>query len=676
MTAAIALLHNDTPADRRARVLAARAVRTRLVLPPVVTGSEWADQKRYLSPPAAQAGPWVTDRVPFLREIQDVICGREYSDITIVKSSQTGGTEAINNGCGFYMDQEPSSILVIQPNVKPMAEDWSKDRLAPMLRDTVCLRNKVKDPRARDSGNTILHKTYPGGQLTVIGANSPAGLASRPIRIVFADELDRWPDSAGSEGDPLSLAEARTITFRHRKKIVKVSTPGNEGESRIEKEWAKSDQRHYYVPCPYCGHAQPLEWRDTDGKPNIKAGRGAPRVIWEKGVAENGEHTHLTDTARYQCRACDGLIDDTQKPAMLAAGQWIKHNPESKRAGFHIAGLLSPWVRFTEIAAEWIAKKDAPEERKTFFNTKLGLLYSESGEVPDATALEARKEVYNAEVPMAVGLLTASVDRQKDRIEVEVRGWGADEESWQIHLERLVGDPNVIAGTPDQPSVWELLDTLLLRGWKHEGGAEMRVAACMVDASYETESVFAYVRPRQSRNVFAVFGRDQVKDPITRARRPNRHGVKPFTINPNTFKDTLFARLRREHVGKGYLHFGTRTGADPEYYRQFGAEKRVVEFDGQKIVVSYVNPMKKRNEAIDLYVYNLAALRSLGMTLSSTLGRRAAAMQRKGAEMQQGGAEEPRTDALTEQDVPMVKPSPKRQWLPRSGSGFVKRPLR
>lgn len=608
----------DTPtvdvraARRRAMRTAREVFKTHLKLPPRLTLSQWADRYRYLSEPAAERGWWRTDRAPYLREIMDTVSGREHQDVTIVKSSQTGGTEVLNNAVGFYIDQEPSPLLVIQPNVKPMAEEWSKNRLAPMLRDTPRLRGKVRDARSRNSGNTILQKAFPGGSLAVIGANSPAGLASRPIRIVLADEIDRWPASAGTEGDPLALAEARTITYRHRRKIVKVSTPGNEGESRIEREWAASDQRHYYVPCPHCGEFQPLEWRDSGGRPGIVAGSGDFRLVWDK-EGEGDSRVHHTDTAVYVCRSgC--VIEEIHKPWMLSRGTWVKHNPKSSRAGFFISGLLSPWVRWSEVAAKWVRAKSDDEQRKTFFNTILGLLYRLEGEEADPAQLSSRRESYAAEVPAGVGVLTAAVDVQGDRLEVEVRGWGAEEETWQILLERIYGDP-------DEADVWERLEAIRVREWQHEGGARLRIRAMMIDASYSTDAVYRYVRSRQKAGVYALQGADNAKELIKRAERPNKEGVKLFTINPSKFKDVLFARLRRVIPGPGYLHFGPEelTHADDAYFQQFAAEKRVVEWVRNRPVVRYKNPGKKRNEAIDLYVYNLVAVRSMGTAVTSRL---------------------------------------------------------
>ena len=182
-------------------------------------------------------------------------------EVVVMSSAQIGKTEMVNNLVGFHVAQDPSPILVVQPTLD-MAQTWSKDRLAPMLRDTPALQNLVKDPRSRDSGNTTLHKVFPGGHITACGANSPSSLASRPIRVVLCDEVDRYPVSAGTEGDPVSLAKKRAATFWNRK-ILLVSTPTNKGASRIEMSYEESDQRKYYVPCQHCGHKQIMAWSNV-----------------------------------------------------------------------------------------------------------------------------------------------------------------------------------------------------------------------------------------------------------------------------------------------------------------------------------------------------------------------------------------------------------------------------
>ena len=287
--------------------------------PPDLTISEWADQFRYLSPEAsAEPGRWNTDRAPYQRGIMDAISHPETETVVLMTSAQIGKTAILENVVGYFVSQDPSPTLLLQPTLE-MAATFSKDRLAPMLRDTPSLRGLVKDARARDSGNTQLHKQFPGGHITMTGANSPANLASRPIRVVLCDEVDRYPESAGTEGDPVALARKRSATFWNRK-IVLTSTPTIKGLSRIEQAYLASDQRRYWVPCPDCGEHQVLSWAN---------------VRWDEDQPE---------TAHYVCEHCGSCIDEQHKPPMLQRGEWRASAPfkgaaaaaEAGRHGFRI----------------------------------------------------------------------------------------------------------------------------------------------------------------------------------------------------------------------------------------------------------------------------------------------------------------------------------------------------
>ena len=316
--------------------------------PPSLTISEWADRYRYLSPEAsAEPGKWSTARAPYQAGIMDAASDPETETIVLMTSAQIGKTAMIENVIGYYVTQDPSPILCLQPTLE-MAATFSKDRLAPMLRDTPALRGLVKDARARDSGNTQLHKQFPGGHITMTGANSPANLASRPIRIVLCDEVDRYPESAGTEGDAVALATKRTATFWNRKMLV-TSTPTIKNLSRIEQAFLGSDQRRYWVPCPDCGEHQLLKWA------NVK---------WDEGK---------TETAHYVCEHCGSCIDEQHKPAMLAAGEWRADAVFRGIAGFHLNEIYSLWRRWSEMAADFLTAKHAGSEMlKAFVNTSLG----------------------------------------------------------------------------------------------------------------------------------------------------------------------------------------------------------------------------------------------------------------------------------------------------------------
>lgn len=560
-----------------------------------------------LSPEAsAEPGSWRTDRVPYLRGIMDAFSEPIVQMVVVMSSSQIGKTEIVNNVVGYYIDQDPGPMLVLQPNVEPMAKAWSKDRFAPMLRDSPRLRGKVHDPRSRDSGNTILHKIFPGGHITVAGANSPAGLSSRPIRIVLFDEIDRYPASAGTEGDPLELAIARTQTFYNRK-IGMFSTPGVKGVSRIEKAYSESDRRRYFVPCPACGTMQPLEWKG---------------IVWEK----DGDGNHKPETVKYQCQECGVLIDEVDKYRMLSQGEWIPELPGERIAGFHLNALYSPFLRWQEIVEHFLKAKPSPERLQVFVNTVLGETWEEQAEKADATELAARREHWPAEVPAGVGVLTAGVDVQVEWLELAVKGWGAEEESWLIAHHRIHGDPQ-------KKDVWERLEALLTKAYEHESGAKLRIRACMIDSGYLTDIVYGFVRTRQKRNVFASKGMDTIGAiPLKRATKANRYGVKLFTVGTVSMKDTIFNRLKITRPGPGYMHFCQQgpDGADAEYFAQFEAEHVVRRFSHGRMIRGY-KQKRTRNEAIDLEVLNLAALHALGAGIRNQLGKLAEHLNEQGA---------------------------------------------
>lgn len=540
-----------------------------------MTVSEWADAERRLSSEAsAEPGRWRTDRAPYQRGILDSINDPSVKMVVVMSSAQVGKTEFLLNMIGYHVDYDPAPILLLQPTVD-MAQAFSKDRLAPMVRDTPALKAKVSDSKAKDSGNTILHKTFPGGHITMAGANSPASLASRPIRILLADEVDRYPISAGAEGDPFNLAKKRTTTFWNSK-VVAVSTPTVKGASRIEALYEDSTQEQYCLPCPACGEYQPLKWRN---------------IIFESC-----------------CHACEECgTESTQDEWLNHAGQWIAQNEHSSVRGFHLNELVSPWRRWSDVIADFKQAKKSPETLKTFVNTSLGETWEEEGETVDSTGLLARREDYPADVPENAVVLTAGVDVQDDRLEVEVFGWAEGEESWSI-------DHRVVRGDPSQSAVWSDLDNILDGRYQHESGAELHIAATCIDSGgHHTQQVYDYCKTRKHRRVFAIKGVGGAGRPIVSAPSKKRTGrskrqVDLFTVGVDDAKGLIYSRLRICEPGPGYCHFPLER--DEEYFAQLTAEKVVTKFVRGFPRKEWVKT-RARNEALDLRVYGLAALRIL-----------------------------------------------------------------
>jgi len=602
--------------------------------PPKLTVAEWADRFRMLTSIAsAEPGRWRTDRAPYQRGIMDAFSDPMVERVVVMSSAQVGKTEIVLNVAGYFMDQDPSPILVLQPTID-MARAFSKDRLKEMVKSTPALRKKIKESGRREAEDTILHKQFPGGHITMVGANSAAGLASRPIRVVLNDEVDRFPASAGSEGDPVSLAKKRTATFWNRKEGL-FSTPTIKGVSRIEAAHDEGDQRKYFVPCPHCGHKQHLRWSQLD-----------------------------FETASYTCEECGALIPETEKPGMLAKGEWIATHPGPRTASFHMNALYSPWVTWRELITEFLEAKKSPETLQVFMNTVLGETWELDGEGVNTDALAARREPYAAEVPAGVGVLTGFVDVQRDWIELLVKGYGAGQESWAISHHRLTGNPAL-------PDVWARLDVLLLKEYQHELGAVMHLAAVGIDSGdgEMTPHVYAFVRDRQKRAVapcYATKGLSVRGKPILNppAKKPNKYGVKVIPVGTDTAKDLIFQRLKLERkpgelAPPGYMHFPLPQahGLDDEYLAQFGREKVFVRHvKGVPVREYHTVPKGARNEAIDLEVGNLVMLHLLGPGVYDYLGAWVERVAKEGERRRAAGAHTPSAPDQSVTPAP-VKPA-------------------
>lgn len=543
--------------------------------PPDLTVSEWADLYRVLSSESsAEPGPWRTDRAPYQREILDSVTNPEYEKIVIVASSQVGKTEILLNTLGYHIDYDPAPIMFIQPT-EDLAKSFSKERIAPMLRDSPALRNKIADVKTRDSGNTVKQKSFAGGYIVMVGANAPSGLASRPIRILLADEVDRFPSSAGAEGDPLSLAEKRTTTFWNRKKVF-VSTPTIKGASRIEAEYDLSTKERWHLPCPSCETHQPLQWGQI----------------------------HF-ESASMACHSCGAL--HTKFEWTSRKGKWVAENPGAKSRGFHLNELLSPWKSWEDIIDDFKdAKKKGPEALKVWVNTSLGESWEEKGSGVKKDDLFNRREMYGCEVPNDVLLLTAGVDVQDNRLEYEIVGWNVGKESWGIKY-------GVIMGDPGHDFVWSELDKVLFKEYQRKDGQKLQIMTTCIDSGgHHAQTVYEYCKNRELNRVWAIKGKGgNGNSYILRPTKKNDSGAYLFTIYVDLGKDTIVSRLKATSDQEGYCHFpidGDK-GYNDQYFRGLTAEHRVMrKINGQIAFKWELKSSGARNEPFDLRNYATAAL--------------------------------------------------------------------
>lgn len=555
-----------------------------LAPPPRQTVSEWADANRMLSPEAsAEPGRWRTSRVPYLRAVMDTLQDPTISTVCFWKGSQLGGTECLLNILGYALACDPGPALVIEPTLE-MAASFSRDRLDTMIRDTRILSARVGRPRTRDASNTILRKGAAGAVITIAGANSPASLASRPIRLVLADEVDKWDATIGEEGDPLTLAIRRTTSFR-RRKIFVVSTPTVAGASRIESWWDLSDRREYFTPCPRCHEPFVIRW----------------------------EHLRWTDrdpsTAHLVCPSCSGRIDDTERPAMIAAGEWQATAPSTGIAGFRAWEVLAPWRSLRDIVLSFLTAKGSVEALRVWRNTCVAELWEPAGEQTEPAALLARREEFEAECPAGVCAITAGVDTQDDRLEALVVGWGPGLECWILDRQTFMGDP-------DSPDPWRDLDALLLRRWQRPDGVSLPVHATAIDSGgHRTQAVYGYVMHRQGipRRVRAVKGASRTLGFLLSAGRTVRPASGAGTVTLHEVdaaqgKSVVYSRLRITEPGPEFVHLPVAPWCDEEFAAQLGAERLETRRNKWGVPVKLWVQTRERNEALDCLVYATAAL--------------------------------------------------------------------
>lgn len=570
--------------------------------PPRLSLSEWADRYFYLSAEsAAEPGRWRT--LPYQRGIMDAITDPAVERISVMKSARVGYTKIMNAAIGYYMHQDPCPILVVQPTVED-AQGYSKEEIAPMLRDCPVLSDLVQEPTAKISEQTILHKSFPGGLLSMVGANSGRGFRRVSRRVVVFDEVDGYPASAGTEGDQIKLGIRRSEYYWNRK-IIAGSTPLVAGASRIEDMFEQGDQRRYHVPCPHCSHRDYLVFNErADGKGH-----------WMQWPDERPEAAHFV------CSANGCIIEEQHKRGMLENGEWVAAAPFAGHASFHVwaAYSLSPNASWGQIAVEFVEAKSAgPEKLKTFVNTTLGETWHERGEAPDWERLYQRREPYPlGSVPARPLTLTCGVDVQQDRFVFEVVAWGEGKESWSC-------DAGILPGDTALEATWAQLDALLERSYETEAGS-LPIALLAIDSGYNTQQVYNWARRYPMTRVIAVKGMPTARtlvgtpsavDVTIRGKRMQR-GYKVWPVGVGIAKSELYGHLRlpvpkpTESAPPGYCHFPEY---DEEYFRQLTAEHLVtVAKRGGFVALEWQILPNRQNHYLDCRVYARAAAAVLGL---------------------------------------------------------------
>lgn len=580
---------------------------------------EWADKYRMLSAKdSAEAGPYRSERTPYLREIMFELSNQSLTKkVVFKKGAQVGATAAGLNWIGYIVDHDPGMTMVVWPTL-PDAKKNSKIRLDPMFQATPRIRNKLSMGNNRDAKATVLLKDFENGAIVISGANSASSLSSIPSKNVFGDEIDRWPDNVEGEGDPIELVEARQATYS-RSKGFYASTPTFKKSSKIHREWLRSDQRWYYVPCPHCKELQILGHEDPEKPLDV-----FKHLHYETEIDNIGEE--IVTKAVYFCKKCGEEIQEYHKPWMFSeesGAKWIKHNPKSETAGFFLSALYSPlgWMSWKQICQKYVNAKNSkdPEKMITFVNLQLGEVYEELGERPVTEVLYKRREQYAiGTVQRGAVFLTCAIDVQKDRLEAEVMAWGRDRIRWSV-------ERKIIIGSPDDEETWDEMEEYITSTFTHVDGYEMAITKVAVDSGYATQRVYSFCKRFDPKRVAAIKGDENLTQIFAMPRsidvkefgKTSRRGAKVWKIGINMIKAEIYGDLEKQPPADisqpypaGFIHFPEYDG---EYFEQLVSEERKIKRNKKGHSVIEWHKTRDRNETLDLYVYNRAAASMVGI---------------------------------------------------------------
>lgn len=549
--------------------------------PEQLTVSEWAEKYRMLdSKSSAMPGPWSNDITPYLTGVMDEFNNYETEKIIFVKPTQIGGTEALQNMIGYIVMQDPSPTMIVYPT-DTLAKSVSENRLQPMLKATPEIAKKF------DENSSLLELQFDSMYISLTGSNSPSGLASKPIRFLMMDEVDKYPGASSKEADPIKLATERTKTF-HNKKIYITSTPTlKTGHIWKEKE-AADIEKHFFVPCPHCGEYIEFKFQNI-------------RFPDDEGMS----YADRAEFATYVCQECGCLITDNDKHNMLKLGEWrtVRHNTKYVRnVAFWINTLYSPFVRWSDIAKEFLVSKDDPEDLQNFVNSWLAEAWEDTKLKTSAElVLERQTELPAYVVPQWTKLLTAGVDVQENSLYWSIRAFG-----------EFLTSQNIAHG---QSLSFEEIDRIMNMQYMTEEGDPMVVNLCLIDSGDQTDIVYDFCA-LHSDYALPVKGSSHAQLSHYKLSMVNKtdsraYGMQFVLVDGGRYKDMIAGRMQRPN-GKG--SWMVYSGCDMEYATQVTAEHKVnVKTPGGTKQVWQKKSSHADNHYLDTEVYALAAADAMGV---------------------------------------------------------------
>lgn len=590
--------------NQGAVIAALRRAAQNLVPPPDMLPSAWAEANVRIPVGNAIPGPISFANAPYQRGMLDVIKEPGVRRVDYMTGAQLGKTTIQQCITGYFIAHEPRSQMFAQPSEGDM-RTFLETKLRPMLDANPAISSRMAQQRGRDGVNNSRMISYIGGWMMMSWAGSPKTARGRSAPVVQQDEVDGY--EATAEGDFCELLSQRNATFGDQRLETRSSTPTVKGASRIETGFTEGDQRRYYVACPDCEEPQYLRWENVTW-----TGR---KSIGIKDAEQDVGQEHQPETAMYACECCGTLWDDGQRIAAIRNAERLGHGwkaakPFKGHASFHAPEMLSTFRRMRDIVQSYLDKL-AVGDLQSFVNVSLAETYEDPGERADADSLLGRREQFAAAIPAGGLYLTAGIDMQMDRLEVEVVAWGMGEESWSVDYRVLWGDPL----TTD---VWDELDAMLEETFPHEYGVRLPISAACLDTGGTkgyTQAAYDYAKGKTGRRLFAIkgvggWGRPIVEKPQRKQSGKGARKVDLFLVGADEAKLIVMRRLALANPGPGYCHFPEDEAHGADYFKQLTAEKLVTHYVKGQPVREWHKPDRARNEALDCRVYAFAALKA------------------------------------------------------------------
>jgi len=583
----------------------AAAVRNALAMfqpPPDIKPSEWAEKNVRIPTGNAIPGPFRIANAPYQREPMDMRVNLDCYRVSLMWGAQVGKTLTALCLQGYAIDMRPQSQMMMQPS-QGDAQTWLETKFNPLVEASPGIAKRIAKPRGREGVNNQRMKSYPGGFLMMAWSGSPKTMRGRSAPLIVCDEVDGYARTP--EGHPVSLLWQRSATFGDERFLFEISTPTIEGASYIHTAYLDGDQRKFHVACPHCQMHQVMRWENVTWI-------GRRSTCLADAMQDANHEDHQPHSAMYACVGCGGMWNDGERIAairtaeMVGAG-WKAAKPFKGHASYHLWEAYSTMRKLGDIVRDYLDKIKT-DDLQTFANVSLSEVYAEAGDKADPTGLQARAYEFPAQIPAGGLYLTAGIDMQQDRLEIEVVAWGEGEQSWSVDYRVLWGDP--LLG-----DVWDDLDDILASGYMHESGRLLPISAACLDTggtSGYTQRAYEYLKGKTGRKLFGIkgvggWGRPIVEKPQRKQSGKNARKIDLFLVGTDEAKLIVMRRLAVDEPGVGYCNFPAER--DAEWYKQITAEKLLTHYVKGQPVREWSKPDKARNEALDCRVYALAALK-------------------------------------------------------------------